>query len=114
MSPSNALNWSISVCGQALWGPVSQEAKQTMGQVVLNVNGLTFLEQIGKGANVITKSTDNPKVPGNAEKLAEFVTTQTALVAANAACEAARTDAKAKTAERQAALTAWMVKRKTP
>jgi hypothetical protein len=83
-----------------------------MGQVVLNVNGLTVLAQIAKGADVITKSTSNPNVPGNADELADLVTAQADLVAANTACEAARTDAKAKTAARAEALAAWRGKLK--
>ncbi len=83
-----------------------------MGQIALNLRGLTFLEQIGKGADVIAKSTNNPNVPGNADELAKFAATQAALVAANTACEAVRTEARAKTAERKKALAAWKAKLK--
>jgi hypothetical protein len=78
-----------------------------MGQVVLNIDGLTFLEQIGKSADVIAKSTNNAQVAGNADELAALVVTHAAFVAANTACEAAKTAAKAKTAERKAAANAW-------
>jgi hypothetical protein len=83
-----------------------------MKQVVLNVNGLTGSEQIDKGAVVITKSTDNPSIPGTADELAAFVTAHGNLETAHAASEAARAEAKAKTAARAAALRVWKAKLK--
>ncbi len=112
MKPFTALIWNQSFWGQAVWGPVSQRKTHTMGQVVLNLNGLSVPEQIGKGDDAIEKSTNNPKVTGNADELAEFVTAHTALGTVHTACESARTTAKAKTAERKAALKTWKAKLK--
>jgi len=83
-----------------------------MGQVVLNVNRLTFRKQIAKGAVVIAQSTNNPNAPGNDDELAEFVAAQAAFEAANTDWEAIRSTAKAKTAERKRAFMVWKAKLK--
>ncbi len=81
-----------------------------MSTIALNVSELPALAQIAKGQDIITKGTNNALVPGNAAELAEFVTAQAALVAANTASEAVRSTSKAKTAARQAAQQVWKAK----
>ncbi len=85
-----------------------------MSVIALNVSGLSFLEQIDKGKDVILKCTDNPKVPNLGPELAELTTAQAAFEAAHGACESAKTDSKAKTAARKAAQKAWTAKLKVP
>jgi hypothetical protein len=62
-----------------------------MAIIVLNISKLTNLAQIAKVGDIITKSTANPNVPGNAAPLALLVTTQEAYADANAAWEAYKT-----------------------
>jgi len=81
-----------------------------MATIALNVSGLPTLAQLAKGQDVITKGTNNALVPGNADELAEFVTAQADFETANAACEAAKSTSKAKTAARQAAQRVWKAK----
>ena len=65
-----------------------------------------------KGADIITKSTDNANVPGNTAELAGFVTAQDDLDAKYAALVAARADVKTKAAELAASRRVWKVKLK--
>lgn len=62
-----------------------------MSLITTHTSRLSILEKCSRGELVITKSMDNPLVPGNAEQLADFVQRQEALVAKNAEVEAART-----------------------
>lgn len=78
-----------------------------MTTVTTNISSLNVLQKTEKGANIITKSTNNPQVPGNGPALAEFSTGQAALVAANAAVIATRETLKQQGAARDAAEIAW-------
>jgi len=79
-------------------------------KIACKVSLLTIPEKIVKGQDIITKSTNNPLVPGNTEGVADLNTAQTALVAANAAYEAARQTCKQRMADREAATAAWTAK----
>ena len=50
-----------------------------MGLITTNASKLSLADKLVKGQEIITKSTTNPDVPGNATVLAAFSTSQTAL-----------------------------------
>ena len=81
-----------------------------MSKVALNVSKLPIADLIVSGQNWISKSTNNPNVPGNAAVLADFATAQADLIAANAAYEAARQTCRQMMTAREAARTAWLNK----
>ena len=92
----------------ARWGPAPSPRKQkTMSNIATNTSKLSIPEKLGKGQEIITMSTDNPKVPGNTALVTALGTAQAALVAANAAYEQARQDCKQMMAARDAALAEW-------
>lgn len=80
-----------------------------MTTIVLNVSKLTLLQKLAKGQDIITKSTNNPSVPGNTAALATFVTAQTALTEANAALEAHRQTGDTLLTARDNALATWLL-----
>ena len=61
-----------------------------MSTIAINVSGLPLADQLVKGQDIITKSTNNPDVPGNATLLAAFMAAQQDLDFANNAEVAAR------------------------
>lgn len=61
-----------------------------MAIVTTNTSRLPVTEKCARGATIVTMSTDNPRVPGNAAALAAFSAVQDELVAANLAVESAR------------------------
>lgn len=58
--------------------------------IITNTSRLPILAKCERGTSIIHMGTDNPLVPGNADQLAAFSRKQAALVATNAAVEAAR------------------------
>ena len=81
-----------------------------MSIVACNVNKLTLPEKIQKGQDIISASSGNPNVVGNANAVADLTTAQTALSAAVAAYEAAKTACKEGMADRDAAVATWIAK----
>ena len=49
---------------------------ESMSTIAINVCGLPLADKLVKGQDIITKSTNNPAVPGNATLLAAFVAAQ--------------------------------------
>lgn len=78
-----------------------------MSQIATNINGLTISQKLEKGATIITKSTNNPLVPGNGPALAAFSTTQETLDAANANVLAIRESLKLAMVQRDEAEAEW-------
>lgn len=78
-----------------------------MSIIAINTSQLSIAEKLIKGQDIITKSTNNPNVPGNTAVLASFSTAQVALTAANAAYEANRQAAKQLMEAREMAEVAW-------
>lgn len=90
MSDMNA-NWDSNKAWNSgfRWAVAPGPKKiQTMSIIVLNVSRLNNNGQLGKGTVIITQSTGNPNVPGNAVPLATVVTGHAAFTAANDAWEA--------------------------
>ena len=81
-----------------------------MSQIATNISSLSISQKLDKGANIITKSTNNPAVPGNGPALAAFSATQTALDEATAAVIAMRDSLTLLIVERDQALAAWDAK----
>ena len=81
-----------------------------MSTIVINVAKLNLADKLVKGQDIITKSTANPSVPGNATVLAEFVTAQGGLEAAINAEVASRSALPPKMTARETAADAWMTK----
>lgn len=81
-----------------------------MANIVINASKLNPLEKVTRGQDIITKSTNNPLVPGNATVLAAFVTAQQALDEAIDAEVAARTSVSAKMTARENAVEEWVTK----
>jgi hypothetical protein len=74
------------------WAPSAPKLKHKhMSTIALNTNKLPVADKIVKGQDIITHSTNNPDVPGNAASLTAFEAAQAALIAANDAYEGART-----------------------
>lgn len=64
-------------------GGAPRKAIEPMSTIAINVSGLPLVDKLVKGQDIITKSTNNPAVPGNATLLAAFVTAQEDLDFAN-------------------------------
>jgi hypothetical protein len=62
----------------------------TMAIITTNTSRLSVVEKCERGTTIITMSTDNPNVPGNAPLLAEFSAVQDELYAAELAVMSAR------------------------
>ena len=95
----------------ARWPAKAPQTKpHSMATVTTNIAGLTILERLNKGGLIITASTNNPLVPGNAAPLAEFSTAQADYLAASTAVDAARDALKQLVTTRDAAGTVWVGK----
>lgn len=81
--------------------------KRKIAMIKYSVSNLTISQRVLKGAEIVTKETANPNVPGNTAVLATFSTAQTAFAAAVAAALAARENAKQATAAQDAAEAEW-------
>ncbi len=94
---------------KARWAPAGPSPRKntTMATVATNTSKLSIPEKLVKGQEMITMSTSNPKVPGNAALVAALNTAQAALVAANAAYEQGRQDSKQMKSARNNALESW-------
>ncbi|MEQ1850526.1 MAG: fibronectin type III domain-containing protein [Chthoniobacteraceae bacterium] len=75
----------------------------------MNTSKLPVADKLVRGQDIITMSTNNPDVPGNAAALAAFVTAQAELQATNAAYEAARTACAEASSARADKIAAWTV-----
>ncbi len=80
-----------------------------MANIAANIQRLSVPERLLKGQDIITKSTNNPNVPGNTTALATFSAAQTAFNTTSAAVEANKQLAKQLMAARDAAEEAWVV-----
>ena len=81
-----------------------------MSQIVIKAAKLSLAEKLVKGQDFITKSTDNPNVPGNATVLSGFSAAQDALTTANNAEVAARSALAELMTARITATDEWMTK----
>ena len=70
------INWDS---GAHWWAPAPEGTNKPMALITTNVSKLPVADKLVKGQEIITKSTANPDVPGNAAVLAAFSTAQTAL-----------------------------------
>lgn len=96
--------------GGARWGAAPSPRKPTtMSIIAINVSKLPIPRKLVKGQEVISMSTDNPKVPGNAALVTTFGVAQVALTAANAAYEEAHQTLKNLKAVRDDALGTWNI-----
>jgi hypothetical protein len=93
----------------ARWAPeVPQKGnKNKMAIIVTNTSRLPITDKLVKGQDIITKSTNNPAVPGNGAALTTFSNAQADLQAANADYEASRQNCMQKQAARENALAGW-------
>lgn len=78
-----------------------------MGKIACNVSRLNIAAKEVKGREIIAKCTNNPLVQGIDEELAELVTAQAAMVAANDAYIAARSSCAEARAALDAAVAVW-------
>jgi hypothetical protein len=78
-----------------------------MAIIATNTTRLPILDKLMKGQDIITKSTGNPNVPGNAAALTAFTNAQADLEAANTAYESNRQTGVQLLAARDVALLAW-------
>lgn len=93
----------------ARWSvPAPNKPKHNMGLITTNVSELPLAEKLVRGQEIITKSTANPEVPGNAAVLAAFVAVQQALEDAMNEEVAARGAVTQKATVRKDALAAWI------
>lgn len=81
-----------------------------MANIVINASKLNPTEKVTRGQDIITKSTNNPQVPGNGPALAAFVAAQEALATAIAEEVAARSAVTAKMTARENAVAEWTAK----
>ena len=81
-----------------------------MSLITTHSNKLPISKKILKGQDVITKSTENPNVPGNEAAVAAFATAQEELIRANAEEMAARGTLKEKMTARDDAAANWMAR----
>jgi len=87
-------------------GARAKETK-TMATIAVNTSRLPIPDKLIKGNEIITKSTANPDVPGNAALVTSLTAAQAALVATNAAAEGNRLAGVQLTKARDAALGTW-------
>lgn len=78
-----------------------------MATIALNTGKLPIADKIVKGQDIITKSTNNPSVPGNTAAVTTFANAQADLQAANADYEANRQASLQLQSARDDALTTW-------
>ena len=100
-------NRACLVSGTREWVALRKEIKP-MSTIAINVSGLPLVDKLVKGQDIITKSTNNPAVPGNATLLAAFVVAQEDLDFANKAEVAASSAVPAKMTAREVAQENWM------
>ena len=93
----------------ARWAPVapSPRINKTMANIAINTSKLSIPEKLVKGQDIITMSTGNAKVPGNAALVTVLSTAQQGLASANSAYEQGRQDCKQMLLTRDAALETW-------
>ena len=92
----------------AHWAPApSPRIHRNMANIAINISKLTIPEKLGKGQEIITMSTGNPSVPGNAALVTTLTAAQAALTSSNAAFEQGRQDCKQMMAARDTALAEW-------
>ena len=106
-------NWgdNIDWDSGAHWSvPAPPNSNNRMSIIAINVRKLALSEQILKGQDIITKSTENPDVPGNAAAVTAFSTAQTGLETAVAAEIAARTAVPPTMSARETARENWLEK----
>jgi len=89
------------------WLPEVPKKNNAMSLIVMNTSKLPIADKLVKGQDIITKSTNNPDVPGNTAALAAFAAAQADLEAANAAYEASRTACIECQSARQDKLNVW-------
>ena len=91
------------------WLPAVPQLKhhKTMANIALKTNKLPITGKIVKGQQIITMSTGNPLVPGNAAALTAFGNTQADLIAANDAYETSRQVTANLLSQRDDAEAAW-------
>jgi hypothetical protein len=95
--------------GGAYWPPVPGPRRDNnMATIALNVSKMPVADKIVRGQDIITKSTNNPAVPGNGASLTAFSNAQADLIAANDAYEGARTTCMNHRIARDNALTGWL------
>jgi hypothetical protein len=87
------------------WTP--NRNKYTMAIIATNTAKLPIMDKLLKGQDIITKSTTNPNVPGNAAALTAFTNAQADLEAANTAYESNRQTGVQLLAVRDDAVLAW-------
>ena len=103
-------NWGDNVhwnSGARWWVPTPERITRRMSIIAINTAKLPLADKLGRGQEIITKSTSNPDVPGNAAVLAAFVTAQDALTGAMNDEVAARSAVTQKVTVRQDALVEW-------
>ena len=80
-----------------------------MALIATKTKDLPVAKRCQTGRDILTKSAENPDVPGNEGPLAAFAASQAALEAANAACVAHRQESKRLTAVLKAAVAQWRI-----
>ncbi len=91
-------------------GPAPKKTNKTVSQITTNISGLTVDQKIARGANIISKSTGNPLVPGNGPTLAAFSAEQSAFTAANTAVLGAHDSLRQLVAARGVVEKSWTAK----
>ena len=93
----------------ARWAPAAPKPRtnKLMAIIALNTSKLPFPTKLVKGQDIITKSTGNPNVPGNAAAVTAFSNAQADLLAANAEYEANRQAGLQLQSAREDALASW-------
>ena len=91
----------------ARWDSPAPQPKKNMSQITTNLSNLTVDQKIARGGSIISKSTNNPLVPGNGPTLSVFSTEQAAFNAANTAVQGARDSLRQQLAARDAVEQRW-------
>lgn len=102
---NDGTHWDSGAC----WAPAAPKPNipRAMAIIAINTNKLPLPDKLQRGQDIITKSTANPNVPGNAAVLTAFSNAQEDLVTANTAHLGAQTTLKNLMDQRDAALVAW-------
>jgi len=91
----------------AVYGPLVAAVTKPMAKIKIDVTRLSVAQKLIKSAEFVNLGTGNTNVPGNAALITALAAAQTALETAECAAEEARTLAKQRTADRDAALEVW-------
>lgn len=91
----------------AVYGPLVAAVTKPMAKIKIDVTRLSVAQKLIKSAEFVNLGTANPNVPGNAASIAALTAAQAALQVAECAAEEARTTAKQRTSDRDAALEVW-------